>query len=36
MKLLDKNASGRISMAELSDLLETLGKEPTEVDVDTV
>ena len=27
----DKNSSGRISMAELSDMLENLGKKPTEV-----
>ena len=31
MQVLDKNSSGRISMAELSDLLENLGKQPTEV-----
>ena len=29
----DKNSSGRISMAELSDMLENLGKKPTEVGI---
>ena len=33
MQVWDKNSSGRISMAELSDMLENLGKKPTEVGI---
>merc|ERR1711997_68660 len=32
----DKNSSGRISMAELSDMLENLGKKPTETDLEDI
>merc|ERR1712244_16275 len=32
----DKNSSGRISMAELSDMLENLGKQPTETDLEDI